>query len=61
MVKNKKQFNTGASREVTQPSTGPAQRGLTSEFWWDRVLFPWYDRTMQNPLKTITISWQSIT
>ena len=40
----KKVFSTGDSNVVTHHSTNPAHRCLTSEFRWDRVLSPGYDR-----------------
>ena len=42
--KEKKVFSTGDSNVVTHHSTNPAHRCLTSEFRWDRVLSPGYDR-----------------
>ena len=42
--KKKKVFSTGDSNVVTHHSTNPAHRCLTSEFRWDRVLSPGYDR-----------------
>ena len=43
--KNKKMpYSTGDSLVVPYQSTDPAQRCLTSQFGWDAVLSPWYDR-----------------
>lgn len=41
-----KQCVTQGSQVIPQPSTNRAQPRLTSEFWWDRVLSWWYERTM---------------
>ena len=41
-----KQSDTGGSTVVTDQSTNPAQRCLTSECWWERVFSTCYDRTM---------------
>ena len=43
----KKVFSTRDSNVVTHHSTNRAHRCLTSEFWWDRVLSPGYDRRQQ--------------
>ena len=40
----KKPYSTGDSLVVPYQSTDPAQRCLTSQFGWDAVLSPWYDR-----------------
>ena len=37
-------YSTGDSLVVPYQSTDPAQRCLTSQFGWDAVLSPWYDR-----------------
>ena len=37
-------FSTGDSHFVPNSSTKPAQRCLTSQFWWDAVCSSWYDR-----------------
>ena len=37
-------FSTGDSHFVPNSSTKAAQRCLTSQFWWDAVRSPWYDR-----------------
>ena len=42
--KCKKPYSTGDSLVVPYQSTEPAQRCLTSQFGWDAVLSPWYDR-----------------
>ena len=42
--KNKKTYNTRDSLVVPYQSTDRAQRCLTSQFGWDAVLSPWYDR-----------------
>ena len=42
--KIKKPYSTGDSLVVHYQSTDPAQRCLTSQFGWDAVLSPWYDR-----------------
>ena len=42
--KNKKPYNTWDSHVVPYRSTDQAQRCLTSQFGWDAVLSPWYDR-----------------
>ena len=42
--KIKKPYSTGYSLVVPYRSTEPAQRCLTSQFGWDAVLSPWYDR-----------------
>ena len=44
--KAQKQFDTGGSTVVTDQSTNPAQRCLTSQCWWEGVFSPCYDRTM---------------
>ena len=43
-IKIKKPYSTGYSLVVPYRSTEPAQRCLTSQFGWDAVLSPWYDR-----------------
>ena len=43
----KKTFDTRDSRVVPHPSTDQAQRCLTSQFGWDAVYPPWYDRMMR--------------
>ena len=48
--KNKKTYNTRDSLVVPYQSTDRAQRCLTSQFGWDAVLSPWYDR-MTRPLQ----------
>ena len=45
-------YSTGDSLVVPYQSTDPAQRCLTSQFGWDAVLSPWYDR-MTIPLVKI--------
>ena len=47
-----KSFSTYASRVVPHRSTRQAQWCLTSEFGWDLVFPPWYDR-MTSRLETI--------
>ena len=42
--KNVMPFSTGDSHFVPNSSTEPAQRCLTSQFWWDAVGSSWYDR-----------------
>ena len=42
--KIKKPYNTRDSHVVPYRSTDRAQRCLTSQFGWDAVLSPWYDR-----------------
>ena len=42
-----KTFDTCDSHVVPHRSTEQAQWCLTSEFGWDPVLSPWYDRMMQ--------------
>ena len=42
--KKKRSFRTYGSRVVPHLSTRHAQRCLTSEFGWDLVIPPWYDR-----------------
>ena len=45
LEKNKNMpYSTGDSLVVPYQSTDPAQRCLTSQFGWDAVLSPWYDR-----------------
>ena len=43
----KKTFNTRDSRVVPHRSTDRAQGCLTSQFGWDAVHPPWYDRMMR--------------
>ena len=42
--KTKKTYSTRDSLVVPYQSTDRAQRCLTSQFGWDAVLSPWYDR-----------------
>ena len=42
--KSKKTYSTRDSLVVPYQSTDRAQRCLTSQFGWDAVLSPWYDR-----------------
>ena len=42
-----KTFDTNDSRVVPHRSTECAQGCLTSEFGWDPVLPPWFDRQME--------------
>ena len=51
-IKIKKPYSTGDSLVVPYQSTGPAQRCLTSQFGWDAVLSPWYDRMTRSSEKT---------
>ena len=48
--KKRKVFSTRDSNVVTHHSTNLAHRCLTSEFRWDRVLSPGYDRRQMNTL-----------
>ena len=48
----KEPYSTGDSLVVPYQSTDPAQRCLTSQFGWDAVLSPWYDR--------MTKSWKKM-
>ena len=57
--KIKKPNSTGDSLVVPYQSTDPAQRCLTSQFGWDAVLSPWYDR-MTRTLNRVCISvWKN--
>ena len=44
VLQNAKTFDTCDSHVVPHRSTEQAQWCLTSEFGWDPVLSPWYDR-----------------
>ena len=46
VLQNAKTFDTCDSHVVPHRSTEQAQWCLTSEFGWDPVLSPWYDRMM---------------
>ena len=52
--KRKKSFSTYGSRVVPHLSTRQAQWCLTSEFGWDLVFPPWYDRMTVND---INVDW----
>ena len=56
MLANVKTYTTCDSRVVPHRSTEQAQWCLTSEFGWDPVVSPWYERTML----TCQILWHKL-
>ena len=52
--KTKKTYSTRDSLVVPYQSTDRAQRCLTSQFGWDAVLSPWYDRMTRASEKSCT-------
>ena len=56
--KIKKPYSTRDSLVVPYQSTDLAQRCLTSQFGWDAVLSPWYDRMTMSLCKINTPAWQ---
>ena len=54
----KKTYSTRDSLVVPYQSTDRAQRCLTSQFGWDAVLSPWYDRMTRAVLKNRTRVWE---
>ena len=56
--KIKKTYSTRDSLVVPYQSTDRAQRCLTSQFGWDAVLSPWYDRMTRALEKSCTLTWK---
>ena len=59
--KKKKTYSTRDSLVVPYQSTDRAQRCLTSQFGWDAVLSPWYDRMTSTLFRKSTPAWKKIT
>ena len=51
-------YSTWDSHVVPYRSTDQAQRCLTSQFGWDTVLSPWYDRMTMSWRRSCTSVWK---